>query len=153
MQTITEQSKSLNPRPVKSGFILLEVLVSVIILTIGLVAVLGAFTTSSKIITSSEKYQTALHLAEQKLFEIQNTPEDELRDWGSGRFGDKYPEYAWDYEIDEEQSEFYSDEAGFVIEPEYYRVITLAVSFKDRGKTYTPVTLVTYDTKKLIYLE
>jgi Tfp pilus assembly protein PilV len=48
MQTITEQSKSLYQKPAKSGFILLEVLVSVIILTIGLVAVLGAFTTSSK---------------------------------------------------------------------------------------------------------
>jgi hypothetical protein len=94
-----------------------------------------------------------VNLAEQRLFEIQNTPDDEIRDYGTGRFGDKYPDYSWDYEIEEEQSEFYTDEAGFIIEPEYYRVITLSVSYKDRGKTFTPVTLVTYDTKKLVYLE
>ena len=136
----------------KMGFILLEVLVSVIILTIGLVAVLSAFSSSSKIITTSEKYQIALQLAEQKLYEITSTPEEDIRDYGHGEFGDKYPEYSWEYNIDEKDSEFYTDEAGFVLEPETYREITLTVSYVERGKTITPVTLVTYDTSKLRFV-
>ena len=136
----------------KIGFILLEVLVSVIILTIGLVAVLSAFSTSSKIVTTSEKYQIALQLAEQKLYEINTTPEEDLRDYGHGGFGDKYSIYSWEYDIKEKDSEFYSDEAGFLLEPETYKEITVKVSYIERGKTLTPVTLVTYDTAKLRFI-
>ena len=135
-----------------TGFILLEVLVSVIILAVGLVAVLGAFSTSSKIVTTSEKYQTALQLAEQKLYEISSTPVDDLRDYGHGGFGDKYPDYNWEYEIEDKDSEFYTDEAGILLEPETYREITVIVSYTEHGKTITPITLVTYDTSKLRYV-
>jgi Tfp pilus assembly protein PilV len=138
--------------PEKMGFILLEVLVSVMILTVGLLAVLGAFSSSSKIIASSERYQIALQLAEQKLYEIETTPDDELREYGHGAFGDKYPEYSWDYDTKEEQSEFYSNEGGFILEPDTYKKIIVNVSVKERGKTQTPVTLVTYKTTHVRFL-
>ena len=139
-------------KPKLTGFILLEVLVSVIILTVGLLAVLGAFSSSSKIIITSERYQTALQLAEKKMYEIESTQPDELRDYGHGGFGDKYADYSWEYDIKEEQSEFYGDQIGIVLEPDTYQVITLSVSYKERGKTQTPITLVTYKTSRLRYL-
>lgn len=136
----------------KSGFVLLEVLVSVIILTIGLTAVLGAFSTSVNILVTSEKYQTALHLAQQKLHQIMTTPVDELRDWGRGDFGDKHPDFRWEYTIDEEQSEFYTTESGFILQASTYKVITVIVSYPYRGKIISPVILVTYQTDRLKYL-
>lgn len=144
------ESNVFKPKP--AGFILLEVLVSVIILTVGLLAVLGAFSSSSKIITTSERYQTALELAEKKMYEIESAKEDEIRDYGHGDFGDKYAEYSWEYDIKVEQSEFYGDQIGISLEPDTYKVITLSVSYKERGKTQTPITLVTYKTSRIRYL-
>ncbi len=135
-----------------SGFVLLEVLVSVIILTVGLLAVLGAFSSSSKIIITSGRYQTALQLAEKKMYEIESAQEDEIRDYGHGDFGDKYAEYSWEYDIKEEQSEFYGDQIGITLEPDTYKVITLSVSYKERGKTQTPITLITYKTSRIRYI-
>jgi ribonuclease BN (tRNA processing enzyme) len=135
------------------GFMLFEVLVAVIVLTLGLLAILGAFSTSSKIIITSQHYQTALQLAEQKMFEIMNTPDEDLKDYGKGSFGDKYSEFTWEYDISEEKSEFYGDELGIEFEPDTFKKIILSVSYKERGKTLTPVTLVTYQTANLRYLE
>jgi hypothetical protein len=141
------------PESAVSGFMLLEVLVSVMVMTVGLMAVLGAFSTSTKIIKTSQKYQLALTLAEQKMFEIMNTPEEDRRDSGRGDFGDKYPDIKWDYDIKEESSEFLIDDSSILQDPEKYEVITLKVSYQEKGQTITPITLVTYETSRLTYVD
>ncbi len=131
---------------------LMEVLVSVLILTVGLMAVLGAFSTSVKIITASRKYQTALHLAEQKMFEIMNTPFDDLDDSDRGEFGEDYPNFSWHYEVQEESSDFEDTDTSYTIDPEKYRIYTVSVSYVEKGKTFTPVTITTLDTDNLRYI-
>jgi hypothetical protein len=136
-----------------AGFMLFEVLVAVMVMTMGLLAILGAFSTSSKIIITSQHYQTALQLGEQKMFEIMNTKDEDLKDYGKGNFGDKYLDYSWEYDIKEEKSEFYGDALGIEFDPETFKKIILSVSYKEKGKTLTPVTLVTYQTPNIRYLE
>jgi hypothetical protein len=141
------------PKTDTAGFMLFEVLVAVMVLTMGLLAILGAFSTSSKIIVTSQHYQTALQLGEQKMFDIMNTPDEDLKDYGKGTFGDKYPQYTWEYDISEEKSEFYGDAMGIEFDPETFKKIILSVSYIEKGKTLTPVTLVTYQTSNIRYLE
>ncbi len=132
---------------------LLEVLVSVMVMTVGLMAVLGAFSTSTKIIKTSQKYQLALTLAQQKMFEIMNTPEEDRKEGDRGDFGDKYPDIKWDYDVEEESSEYLIDDSSILMEPEKFETITLTVSYEEKGQTITPITLVTYETSRLTYVD
>jgi Tfp pilus assembly protein PilV len=135
-----------------SGFILLEVLVSILILSIGLVAVMGAFSSSTKIIATTRNYAEVVQLAEQKMFDIQNTPMDQWRTRDSGDFGDKYPEYSWEYEITEKDSEFPDFESEITLEPEKYYQINLRIKYTERNRTSVPIELVTYITSKQAFL-
>jgi type II secretory pathway pseudopilin PulG len=136
-----------------SGFILLEVLVSVLILSIGLVAVIGAFSSSTKIIANTRKYSEAVQLAERKMVELQMTPFENWRTRDSGDFGDQEPDYTWEYEIEEKDSEFPDFDSEITLEPEKYYQITLWIKYEERGKTLVPVEFVTYMTKQQSYIE
>jgi len=135
------------------GFILLEVLVSILILSIGLVAVLGAFSSSTKIIAQTRRFSEAVQLAEQKIFEIQTTPMENWQNRDSGDFGDQYPEYSWEYEIEEFDSEFPDIESEISLEPEKYYQVLLRIKFDERGRISVPIEFVTYITKQQSYLE
>lgn len=146
------KAKILNQKS-EIGFILLEVLVSVLILSIGLVAVIGAFSSSTKIIATTRRYSEAVQLANQKMFEIRTTPMEDWKARDSGNFGDQYPEYSWEYEIEELDSEFPAFESEITLEPEKYYQVTLRIKFEEQNRVSIPIELVTYITKKISYLE
>jgi type II secretory pathway pseudopilin PulG len=135
------------------GFILLEVLVSILILSIGLVAVIGAFSSSTKIISTTRRYSEAVQLAERKMFEIQTIPMEDWKTRDSGDFGDQYPDYTWEYEIEEKDSEFPEFESEITLEPEKYYQLTLRIKFEERNRVSVPIELVTYITKQVSYLD
>ena len=145
--------RKLLPQGSWSGFILLEVLVSILILSIGLVAVLGAFSSSTKIIATTRKYSEVVQLAEKKMFELQTAPMESWQTRDSGDFGDQDPEYIWEYEIEETDSEFPDLESEINLEPEKYYQVTLRIKHEERGRTSVPIELVTYITKQQSYLE
>lgn len=135
------------------GFILLEVLVSILILSIGLVAVLGAFSSSTKIIANTKRYSEAVQLAERKMFEFQTTPMENWQTRDSGDFGDQYPEYSWEIEIQEKDSEFPDFDSEITLEPQKYYQITLRIKYEEQGRISVPIELVTYMTTQRAYLE
>lgn len=64
------------------GFTLLEVLITVIILTVGIVAILWAFSAGMYATTDIENVDLALNIAQAKMEEIKNTPFANLQDYG-----------------------------------------------------------------------
>jgi len=89
----------LKSRNNKSGFMLLEVILSVFIVTVGVVFVIGSFITSIKALRSTRSYLEALHLLEERMWEFEETGAIEEGN-DSGRFEDH--EYAeWEVEAEE----------------------------------------------------
>lgn len=85
------------------GFTLIEVLVATVILAIGLLAALTAFSMAARASGASRNDTVVPLLAEEKLAEVQMTPRDELvaGEW-SGDFGDQYPGYSWEVRISQQ---------------------------------------------------
>lgn len=73
-----------NRNHVPKGFTLLEVLITVIILTVGIVAILWAFSAGMYATTDIENVDLALNIAQAKMEEIKNTPFANLQDSGPG---------------------------------------------------------------------
>lgn len=71
-----------NLNHVPKGFTLLEVLITVIILTVGIVAILWAFSAGMYATTDIENVDLALNIAQAKMEEIKNTPFANLEDSG-----------------------------------------------------------------------
>ncbi len=90
------------PRPETRarGFTLIEVLVATVILAIGLLAALSAFSMAARASGASRNDTIVPLLAEEKLAEVQTTPRDQLEPGeSSGDFGDEYPGYSWEMQI------------------------------------------------------
>jgi len=66
----------------KSGFTLLEILITLIILTIGVIALTGAFSSGMFASTDVENVDLALNIAQAKMEEIKNTAFASLADSG-----------------------------------------------------------------------
>jgi general secretion pathway protein I len=82
------------------GFTLIEVLVATVILAIGLLAALTAFSMAARASGASRNDTVVPLLAEEKFAEVQTTPRDQLvAGDSSGNFGDEYPDYSWDMRI------------------------------------------------------
>ena len=98
--TLLERQKRL-PRKAKSlmGFMLLEVVLSVFIVTVGVVFVIGSFITSIKAFKVSKIYLDALYLMEEKMWEYEESGEIEEGS-DSGRFED-YKNAEWSVEAEE----------------------------------------------------
>jgi len=80
------------------GFLLLEVMVSVAILSIGLVFVLGSFMSSIRAMSLSEDYFKASLLLEDKLYEVYNT---ELKERSlSDEFDDFGKRFSWHLDVE-----------------------------------------------------
>jgi len=69
-------------RITNNGFTLLEVLIAIIILTVGVVAVIWAFSSGMYAATDIENVDLALNIAQAKMEEIKNTPFASLIDSG-----------------------------------------------------------------------
>ncbi|MBL7071964.1 MAG: type II secretion system protein [Candidatus Omnitrophica bacterium] len=96
----------------KNGFMLLEVLLSVFIVTVGVVFVIGSFMTSVRAFRSTRAYLEALYLLEEKMWEYEEAGAVEEGS-ESGRFDDR--RYAeWELKA-EEVDDFPLNHVEFVI--------------------------------------
>lgn len=84
--------------PDKKGFTLLEVLVSLSILAIGLIAVVRSFSGTLQAGDFSRELTGAYLLAEGKISELETTPQDILG-IKRGDFGKDHPGYRWETEV------------------------------------------------------
>ncbi len=82
---------------IEKGFLLLEVMVSVAILSIALVMILGSFTRSIRTIELSEDYFRAGLLLENKIYELSHSEIEEGS--SSGVFSDFDNRFSWNLEI------------------------------------------------------
>jgi len=81
------------------GFMLLEVLLSASIVAVGVVFVIGSFITSVKIFKASRSYLRALYLAENKMWEYEET--GEIEEGGDEGFFEDYKGAKWTVEARE----------------------------------------------------
>ena len=77
------------------GFTLLEVMVSMAIITIALTAVLGSQSQSVSFATEAKFSTTAALLAQGKMAELEAQNPEELTS-DSGDFGEDFPDYSWE---------------------------------------------------------
>ena len=84
----------------RQGFTLLEVMFAMAVLAIALVAAFQLQSQSISMITGSRFETTASLLAQSKMAELEGAKPDELGS-ESGDFGDDYPGYTWQVEIEE----------------------------------------------------
>jgi len=81
----------------KRGFLLLEVMVSVAMLSIGIVMVSGSFMNSIKAIDLSEDYFRAGLLFEEKIYEVSNSTA--VEGLSSGVFADFNNRFSWNMNV------------------------------------------------------
>jgi general secretion pathway protein I len=86
------------------GFTLLEVLIALSVIAIVLVGVYRLYTQNLIMAESQRFYSMAPLLAQNKLAEIEMEGEEGFNS-GSGSFGEDYPGFTWEVEIDEATSE------------------------------------------------
>ena len=81
----------------RGGFTLVEVLVATVILALGLLGALTAFSMASRATGASTNDTMLTFLAQEKLAEIQLLRADRLADQDtSGDFGPEHPQYEWE---------------------------------------------------------
>src|SRR5512140_2623628 len=87
-------------RAPNQGFTLIEVLVATVILALGLIGALTAFSLASRASGASRNDTVLPMLAEQKLSELKTFPRDELKAGTyEGDFGEEHPGYTWSMTI------------------------------------------------------
>ena len=112
----------------KNGFLLLEVMLSVAILSIALVLILNSFMNSIRTIELSEDYFRANLLLEQRMFDLRNYATKRIS--GKGEFNDFGNRFSWDLDV-EEIGDFLPKE------------LNLRISWQERKKSHD-VAIVTY---------
>lgn len=81
------------------GFVLFEVMLSLSILSLGLILILGSFKVGISAVKASKDYTQATLLLQQKIGELENTPTQELYPGKiEGGFEDE-PKFTWKAEI------------------------------------------------------
>jgi general secretion pathway protein I len=80
------------------GFTLLEVMISMAILAIALVAVFQSQSQSLSLENRAKFTTTAALLAQGKMAEIEAADPRDVRS-GSGDFGDQFPDYTWEIDV------------------------------------------------------
>jgi general secretion pathway protein I len=85
--------------PFPSGFTLLEVMISVAIISIALMAVLGSQSQGLSLAGESRFNRTAALLAQGKMAEIETVKERGDLSSDSGDFGDDFPGYTWQLSV------------------------------------------------------
>jgi len=85
--------------PFPHGFTLLEVMISVAIIAIALMAVLGSQSQGLSLAGESRFNRTATLLAQEKMAEVEAVKAQENLNSGSGDFGDEFPGYTWQLSV------------------------------------------------------
>lgn len=94
----------------KKGFLLLEVLISVAILSFSLVLIINSFSKSLRALELSENYFKANLLLSKKVFEIENNPKEFLEEGQSdGIFEDFGGKFSWWLEVEKIEEEKLSE--------------------------------------------
>jgi len=112
----------------RNGFLILEILVCVVVITVGLVFIINSFSASTLAITTSRNYITALSLLEDELWEFERKHQAGEGE-NEGRFGNN-ENFRWSYEAEE------VDETPF-------NKLIFGASWKQREKT-KKVSITTY---------
>ena len=129
------------------GFTLLEVMVAMAILSIGLVSIMGLFSSGLRSASLSQSYTLATMLARQKMEEIASQQEIRAETLG-GDFEGDYSSYNWEVEInpyefrEEEDLEEEAKYNNFIIR--MFKIIT-KISWEEGNKKRS-VSLVTLKT-------
>jgi general secretion pathway protein I len=105
-----------------SGFTLLEVMVSLSIIAIALTVLLTSQSQSLSLATEARFDTIAPLLAQSKIAEINTTKKDDLYSQ-SGDFGDSFPDYFWEMELNSVSS-FDSDKYA-----DYLKQIDLSIYY------------------------
>jgi len=90
------------------GFTLLEMMISLVILAIALTSVFKLQSMSVVLADRAKFETTAPLLAQMKMAELMIADKDDLYS-GSGDFGDEFPDYGWQTQVDEVDSEMLDD--------------------------------------------
>ena len=89
------------------SFVMIEVIVALTILSIGLTGMLNSFALSLKALRRENIITTSIFLANYLIENYQNdTP---LYAYDSGDFGEGYPDYVWDVDVESEQLSYRVD--------------------------------------------
>lgn len=84
------------------GFTLVEVVVATVVLSLGLIGALTAFSMASRAAAASRNDTIISLLAQQKLAEVQLEDRNALAPGAtSGDFGEDYPDYRWQLTVEE----------------------------------------------------
>lgn len=115
----------------RKAFLLFEVVLTIAILSIGLVFVVRSVSMCMKVANESLKYSQAINLAHQKMFELEldSQPVGLETLSGSGSFSDN-EDFAWEYSVDK-------------FDGENYGKLTLNISWKS-NKRENNLSLETY---------
>ena len=112
-----------------AGFTLLEIMVSISIIAIVLVAVYRMHTQTISMNNSAKFYTTAPLLAHGKIAELEITTLNELTD-DSGNFGEEFAGYRWNVSINDVESKFLGATG------EDLKKIDVTISFNNDELTY-----------------
>jgi len=112
-----------------AGFTLLEIMVSISIISIVLVAVYRMHIQTIAMNSSVKFYTTAPLLAHGKIAELEINPSDELTD-DSGNFGEEFPGYRWNQSIDDIESKLLGTTSKAL------KKIDVTISFNNDELTY-----------------
>jgi len=126
MRNILDLKVDLKPA---SGFTLLEIMVSISIIAIVLVAVYRMHIQTIAMNSSIKFYTTAPLLAHGKIAELEINPSNELMD-DSGNFGEEFPGYKWSLSIDDIESKLLGTTS------EELKKIDVTISFNNDEFTY-----------------
>jgi general secretion pathway protein I len=88
------------PPRAERGFTLIEMMVATILLAIGVVGALSAFSSATHATAVAEETHTAALLAQQQMTQIELQPDSLTGGDQQGDFGDSYPGFRWQQSIE-----------------------------------------------------
>ncbi|MEJ2637986.1 MAG: prepilin-type N-terminal cleavage/methylation domain-containing protein [Desulfosarcinaceae bacterium] len=118
------------PTGARSGFTLLEVMVSVAIVAIAFSAVYKLYSQAFAMNQSATFYTTATLLAQTKLAELSTEPPGDLVD-GGGNFKDEFADYSWQITVRAVEAEALS------LSQQALREVDIVITNEQQGESFT----------------
>lgn len=127
----------------RQGFVLIEVLVSLMILGISLMAITRSLTQSMKAVRLIEIKTQAQFFAMQVMHKMEIDPPYEGDD--EGGFGDDYKEYSFRIHVEYERPKYGRIEGAREVERFFpFRRVTISINYQDKTHPlFTPLTVET----------